>query len=177
MEARFSRCLAHALTPLRSPARAVAVCTPDLGKKKTPKIPVPIGWCSTTPPEGRTGAQGLWELEGRISRRLLNCWKSNKGGVGFKTLIPPCSRERGRGPLLLAEGGAFPQRGFKKIEAPLIFTALNTHSYSNMCVCMCVYTHRFIYIYIYTHTYTYMHTHIYMHVYIHNGAGPWCLKC
>ena len=32
----------------------------------------PIGGSATTPPEGRTGAPGLWKLEGRISRCLAH---------------------------------------------------------------------------------------------------------
>ena len=40
--------------------------------KNTKKMPGPMGWCSTTPPEGRTGALGPWKLEARFSRCLAH---------------------------------------------------------------------------------------------------------
>ena len=88
LEGRISRCLAQAPVLLRPPARAVAGSTPDLGQKKnTKKMCGPIRGCATTPPEGRTGAPGLWKLEGRISRclalalALLKATRAHRSGL------------------------------------------------------------------------------------------------
>jgi hypothetical protein len=53
------------------------------------------------------------------------------GGPGGGGPAPPAGGGGGGGPLSH-------RWGLKKIEAPLIFTALNIHSYSNVCCIVCI---------------------------------------